>query len=135
MKHCLLGLVALLAACARPHHESTLESARWIDLTHAFDERTIYWPNNPFGFELEVQFKGQTPGGWFYSSNALRAPEHGGTHLDAPVHFHEGAHSTEQVPIEQLVGAACVIDVSAAVGEDADHLVSVADFRSLRTRI
>lgn len=130
MKHLLLGFLAFLCACSSPNSPSTLASARWIDLTHAFDERTIYWPNNPYGFELEVQFKGQTPGGWFYSSNALRAPEHGGTHLDAPVHFHEGAHSTEQVPIEQLVGSACVIDVSAAVGENADHLVSIADVQA-----
>jgi len=113
---------------------AALERATWVDLTHAFDERTIYWPNNPFGFELTPQFRGATPGGWFYSSNALRAPEHGGTHLDAPVHFHEGGRTADQVPLEDLLGEACVIDVSASVGEDADHLVSVAEVAAWEAR-
>jgi len=125
----LLPFLALSGAC-RAAPAAALEGARWVDLTHAFDERTIYWPNNPFGFELEVQTRGETPGGFFYASNAMRAPEHGGTHLDAPVHFHEGALTADQVPIERLVGEACVIDVSATVGEDADHLVSLAEVRA-----
>jgi len=131
---CPLALVLLAAACRATSPADALRDVRWIDLTHAFDEHTIYWPNNPFGFELEVQARGQTPGGFFYASNALRAPEHGGTHLDAPVHFHEGARSTDQIPVEELVGRACVLDLSAAVGEDADHLVSLAEVRAWEQR-
>lgn len=118
------------AACRATSPVESLRDARWIDLTHAFDERTIYWPNNPFGFELEVQSRGPTPGGWFYASNALRAPEHGGTHLDAPIHFHEGGASTDELPLERLVGEACVLDVSAIVGENGDHLVSLAEVQA-----
>lgn len=137
-----MRLLLLLAFCASSCRSAApfdtlhgvLHAARWVDLTHSFDERTIYWPNNPFGFELEVQSRGMTPGGFFYSSNALRAPEHGGTHVDAPVHFHEGARSVDRVPLEQLIGEACVIDVSAEVGEDADHLVSVAEVEAWEAR-
>ncbi|MFN9787347.1 MAG: hypothetical protein ACK57N_12330, partial [Planctomycetia bacterium] len=46
-----------LASCASQGHETRLDAARWVDLTHSFDEETIYWPNNPFGFELAVQFQ------------------------------------------------------------------------------
>lgn len=131
MKLYLLSVVLTLgSACTSPPAPTDFASASWVDLTHAFDERTIYWPNNPFGFELEVQHRGPTPGGWYYSSNALRAPEHGGTHLDAPVHFHEGGLSTDQVPLEQLIGEACVVDVSARVGDNADYRVSVEDVRA-----
>lgn len=129
-----LLVLPIATACRSSKTETDLEHVRWIDLTHAFDEHTIYWPNNPFGFELEVQYRGQTPGGWFYSSNALRAPEHGGTHLDAPVHFHEGGLSTDRVPLESLIGEACVIDVSARVGEKADYRVSVEDVHDWETR-
>ena len=132
--YALTLLVTALGSCASQCLEDKLHSARWIDLTHSFNEDTIYWPNNPFGFELNVQFQGQTPGGWYYSSNSLRAPEHGGTHLDAPVHFHEGGHATDQVPLEQLVGVGCVIDVSERVGENADYLVSVADVQAWELR-
>jgi len=102
-------------------------SARWVDLTHAFDEGTIYWPNDPAGFELVTEFAGTTEGGWYYSSNKLCAPEHGGTHLDAPVHFAEKGLSTDGIPLEQMVGPACVVDVSGIVGENAGHLVSVPE--------
>ena len=44
-----------------------LATAKVVDLTHAFDEKTIYWPNSPSAFELKQLSYGQTPGGWFYS--------------------------------------------------------------------
>ena len=131
MRNTCYTALLLLAACDHtPTPTAPVDRSlptEWIDLTHAFDANTIYWPNNPTGFELETQFKGMTTGGWFYSSNQMSAPEHGGTHMDAPVHFAEHGHTAEQVPPEQLIGPACVIDVSAIVGEDADHLVSVRE--------
>lgn len=132
----LLVLFALFGACSGPstspveqkHPEAiAFADLRWIDLTHPFSASTIYWPNNPTGFELDTQYAGVTPGGWYYSANKLSAPEHGGTHVDAPVHFAEQGQSMDEVGVDQLIGPACVIDVSAAVGEDADHLVSVAE--------
>ncbi|MDR4499010.1 MAG: cyclase family protein [Candidatus Scalindua sp.] len=38
--------------------------------------------------------------------------EHGGTHADAPVHFHEQGNTVDQISIEQLVGPAAVIVIS-----------------------
>jgi kynurenine formamidase len=62
-------------------------AGRWIDLTHSFSDSTIYWPTDTLGFRLEVLSFGPTPGGWFYASNRYASAEHGGTHLDAPIHF------------------------------------------------
>lgn len=81
---------------------------KWIDLTYAFSEQTLYWPNNPTGFELNTQFEGTTAGGFYYSSYAFCSPEHGGTHLDAPVHFAEGKWTADQIPVEQLIGEAII---------------------------
>src|SRR5262245_43734514 len=67
-----------------------LSRYRMVDLTHALNARTLYWPTSPTSFKLDTLAYGPTPGGWFYSSYAFSAPEHGGTHLDAPVHFGEG---------------------------------------------
>ena len=64
-----------------------LATAKVVDLTHPFDEKTIYWPTSPSAFELKSLADGKTPGGWFYRSNTFCTPEHGGTHLDAPSHF------------------------------------------------
>jgi len=101
-----------------------------IDLTHTFDEKTLYWPTSPSGFEHKMLSKGKTPGGWFYSAAAFCAPEHGGTHLDAPIHFAEGGDSTATLPLDKLVAPAIVIDVSAKADVDADYCLTVADIEA-----
>jgi kynurenine formamidase len=98
-----------------------------IDLTHAFNAQTLYWPTSPSSFELDTLSYGKTPGGWFYSANAISTPEHGGTHLDAPIHFHDGGHTADRVPLERLFARAAVIDVSAAAANDPDYRLTIAD--------
>lgn len=105
---------------------------RWIDLTHALNESTVYWPADPSGFELTELYFGQTPGGWFYASNFFSAPEHAGTHLDAPLHFAEGRLATHEIPLSGLMGAATVVDVSASA--HPDYLVSVEDLTGWEAR-
>lgn len=55
------------------------------------------------------------------------ASEHGGTHLDAPIHFSEGKQTIDQLPIDKFVGPAVVIDISEAVAKDRDYSLSPAD--------
>src|SRR5262249_36659431 len=76
----------LVVAVATPASSLHLAAARLVDLTHAFDAATIYWPP-PKPFSLEPVAHGVTPGGWWYAANNFCAAEHGGTHLDAPIHF------------------------------------------------
>lgn len=107
-----------------------IERAELVDLTHAFDERTLYWPSAPSGFKLEQLAHGPTPGGYFYAANAFCAPEHGGTHLDAPIHFAEGKRTAEQIPLRQLLGPAAVIDVSRQAASDPDYRLTAGDVRA-----
>ena len=107
-----------------------LKGFRAVDLTYPFDEKTIYWPTSPTTFELKRLAFGKTEGGWFYASNSFCSPEHGGTHLDAPIHFSEGKRTTDQIPVEQLIGPAAVIDVSAKAAADADYRLTLADVQS-----
>ena len=39
-----------------------------------------------------------------YESNDFCASEHGGTHLDSPVHFSKGKWSVEEIPFKNLIG-------------------------------
>ena len=98
-----------------------------VDLTHAYGSRTLFWPTSPTKFTLERLAFGKTEGGYFYAANTLCTPEHGGTHLDAPLHFAEGRRSTEQVPLEQLIAKAVVIDVTAQAGKDRDYRLTRED--------
>lgn len=124
---CLL----LLVGCVSPHPFA--ESVAWVDLTHAFGEDSVYWPTAD-GFEFVVDAKGPVPGGWWYESNSFRTSEHGGTHLDAPCHFAKGGHTTDEIPIEQLIGPACVVDVRSRCVEDRDYQVRVEDLQAFEAR-
>src|SRR6188474_2521268 len=97
MMRTIVILMAATMVGAGPVHAQApldLKTARLIDLTHPFDTSTLYWPTSPSAFELTTLASGMTPGGYFYSSYKLCTPEHGGTHLDAPVHFSKTGTST-----------------------------------------
>lgn len=119
---CLVGLPAVATA-----QQIDLGTSRLVDLTHPFNSETIYWPTSPSAFQLQELAHGQTEGGYFYAANAFCSPEHGGTHLDAPIHFAENGLTAEQIPLKQLVGPAVVIDVAAAAAQDPDYRLTLAD--------
>src|SRR5436309_14012642 len=94
-------LLALAVGTAAGAHE--LDGARLVDLTHPFDEGTIYWPTAK-PFSLEPVAHGTTEGGWWYAANNFCAAEHGRTHPDAPIHFAGGRWPADQHPLDLLLG-------------------------------
>jgi len=128
-----LALVISTCAPAPPSTAGTrdvaldLGSATLVDLTHTFDASTVYWPTAPSRFELDTLAWGETPGGWFYSAFSFSTPEHGGTHLDAPIHFSAAGQRADQVPLDRLVVPAVVIDITAQSAADADYRLTPDD--------
>jgi kynurenine formamidase len=106
---------------------------RVLDLTYAFDANSVYWPTAE-QFKLETDFEGMTDKGYFYSAYRYSAAEHGGTHLDSPVHFAKGHLTVDELPLDRLMGTAIVIDVSTKCATNPDYLVSVADFENWEKR-
>jgi kynurenine formamidase len=103
-----------------------LSAATLVELTHPFGEETLVWPTSvPFTFP--VTFEGYTEDGYYYASRDFAGSEHGGTHLDAPIHFAEGRWTTDRIPLERLVGPGAVVDVSGAAAADPDYRVTVED--------
>ena len=103
-----------------------IDPAKVIDLTHGFDASTIYWPTEK-GFQWEKEMWGKTEKGYFYASAKFASAEHGGTHIDSPLHFAEGKQSVDQLTVQQLIGPAAVIDVSAACAKNPDYQASPED--------
>lgn len=130
----LLSLAMLAAVPASPAQTIDLSNARLVDLTHAFDSTTVYWPTSPSPFVLERLSFGLTPGGYFYAANAFSAPEHGGTHLDAPIHFGEARRTVDEIPLRQLIGPAVVIDVSRQAAANADYRLTTTDVEAFEAR-
>lgn len=127
----LLAFLAFAANAAGGADRPPIDLAgtRVVDLTHSFDEKTLYWPTAPSAFRLDRLSYGKTEAGFFYAANAFCTPEHGGTHLDAPIHFAEGKRTADQIPVEQLIGPAAVIDVAAKAAADPDYRLTLADVK------
>jgi kynurenine formamidase len=131
MKVIALGAALWFAAISLMAGQSLdLTTQRIVDLTHPYNAKTVYWPTSPTRFALERLAFGDTPGGYFYAANSLCTPEHGGTHLDAPVHFSARGRTVEQIPLEQLMGPAVVIDISERAARDRDYRLSPDDVRA-----
>ena len=126
----LISFIVFFGSCSERHPFS---SGRWIDLTHDFSSETIYWPTAE-SFSLEEVFKGFTEKGYYYSANNFSAAEHGGTHIDAPVHFAEGKHSVDEIPLGDLIAPAVVVDISHKTTEDRDYQVDITDLRTWEAR-
>jgi len=125
-----LALTAGLLSVSLAQADSwDFSKGRWLDLSHAYDETTLYWPTAA-GFSKTADFEGHTEGGWYYTAYSVSTAEHGGTHLDSPIHFHEGGLTSDQLPLERLLAPAVVIDVSQQSAADADYLISVADIEA-----
>lgn len=121
----IMASAALLFQAA-PGLSQDLGSGRWVDLTHPFNAESVYWPTADM-FEKETVAEGHTESGYYYSSYNFSASEHGGTHIDAPIHFAEGANTVDAVPVDQTIGAGFVIDVTAQAAEDVDYRVTADD--------
>ena len=122
----IVGSLALLTSCATAQ-------PRIIDLTYSFDEQTVYWPKNQH-FHRQDTARGMTPKGYWYASGTFSASEHGGTHLDAPVHFALEGQSVDQIPVESLVGPAVVLDIREGCLLNTDYELTVQDIHLWETQ-
>jgi kynurenine formamidase len=129
--HRLGAVLALATAALVPQRLSAqdldIAKAEIVDLTHAIDRDTIFWPTEAKTFELVEEHKGLTERGFFYAANRFCLPEHGGTHIDAPYHFAKGGLAVGALPVQRMVGPAAVIDVAAKASADVDYTLSAAD--------
>jgi kynurenine formamidase len=126
------GIVAALIAggcSSTPSPQpATFPAGEIVDLSHTYDAEAIFWPTAE-GFRLEKVSDGITPGGYYYAANNFFAAEHGGTHIDAPLHFAQGHQSVDQIPLDRLIAPAVVVDVVSASGKQVDYLVTAEDLQ------
>jgi len=130
----LLLSLALLSVFAAGLAQAQSRSAGFpagiiVDLSYPFDASSVYWPTAET-FQLEKDFEGTTEQGYYYSAYRYSAAEHGGTHIDAPVHFAKGRKSVDQISLEQLMGPGIVVDVTSQCDRNPDYLVTESDFKN-----
>lgn len=103
----------------------TLRMQHIQGLTHTLNGAFPIWP----GFSpIQVTNVRNFEKDGFYA-NVWQAPEHHGTHVDAPIHFGKGAWSADQIPDESLVCPVVVIHVHDRATGNPDTQVAVEDLR------
>lgn len=127
-KYCVLVFVSLAAACQL---QTQFPSGEWIDLTHDFSEETLYWVTAE-PFKRTTVAEGMTDKGYYYSAYNYSAAEHGGTHIDSPIHFAEGKKTVDQLQPNELIGPGVKIDVSGNA-VDRDHQITIDDIKAWET--
>ncbi|MDO5977783.1 cyclase family protein [Flavivirga spongiicola] len=103
-----------------------------IDLSHTYSDETIYWVTSQ-EFKLDTVYNGHTDKGYYYSANNFCTAEHGGTHIDAPIHFIENGQTVDEIPLEKLIGNAVKIDVYSKAINNPDYSVSIDDLKAWET--
>ena len=126
-------VISLACGTAVAEDAGPWSRGRWVDLTHPFDEQTIYWPTEK-GFRFEQGSNGPTPKGYYYAANRFASAEHGGTHLDAPRHFSAAGQTADAIPLEHLLGEAVVVDVTRQCAADAAYEVTPDDLVTWESR-
>lgn len=124
---CTVLFFALVLSACQPQAPTPnlFPSGTIVDLSHPYNKETVYWPTAE-GFRLSVDAAGFTEAGYYYMANSFCTSEHGGTHVDAPIHFAAERHTMEQVPLENMMGQAIVVDVTEQAAQDRDYQIDVA---------
>ena len=65
-----------------------------------------------------------SPRGYWYAAGHYSASEHGGTHIDAPIHFSRDGTTVDQISLKTLISPAVIIDVSDACAKNNDYRLS-----------
>jgi kynurenine formamidase len=69
-----------------------------------------------------------------YYQQEWRLLEHIGTHVDAPGHFTPGGRLAPELPIDELITPAVVIDISTRAVDEPDTVVTIDDVRAHERR-
>jgi len=87
-----------------------------IDISVRVEPGMVTYPGDP---TVTLERVAALADGDVVNLSRLELGAHTGTHVDAPVHFIEGAPAIEALPLDALFGPARVLDLTAAVRLDS----------------
>ncbi len=93
--------------------------------TPVIDLPPIFAASPGFSSDMISHYDDKGPA-WYW--NTIHLGEHTGTHFDAPVHWISGKdlpnNTTDKLPVDRLIGPACVIDCSREAAHYPDFLLT-----------
>jgi kynurenine formamidase len=126
-----IGLNAMFFAA--PSAGAKGSANKLLEMTYPFNDSSIYWPTGK-AFQSTRVFWGINQAGWWYASNDYSANEHGGTHVDAPIHFAQGGRTLDQIPLSEWIGPAVKIDVRKKCAQNINYRLTVEDLQAFEKK-
>lgn len=103
-----------------------------LDISRALSADLAEWPGDtPFRFEL----KWKMADGATVNVGAVNMGVHNGTHADATFHFEPDGMPMERMPLANYLGAAVVIDLSAAFAGGVRREIRISDLAPSESEI
>jgi arylformamidase len=106
--------------------------AGWIDITIPIRPGMPVFPGDP---PVRIELAQAIADGASCNVTRLDMGAHTGTHVDAPVHFLEGAGGADSVPLEALIGPAWVVDATAMSADIDDETLQTLDIPDGESRL
>lgn len=88
--------------------KNLFEGKKVIDISLSIDQDTPVYPGD---YGVKVNQLKSIKNGDGYNLSSIAMGVHTGTHLDAPTHFIEGAKRVDQIPPDQFMGTAQVVEI------------------------
>ena len=123
-----LSLLLFSAPMTLIRGDGGLNGCKVLDLTHALNPKNPTFPGFDI-FDWKPAVRGPYGGAPYIYGNRYATMEHLGTHIDAPAHFSPSGDTIDNVPMERLIGEACVVDVRDKVARDPSYAVSREDLQ------
>jgi len=94
-------------------------SSQWLDVSVPIYTGMVHFPDNP---SIEIHRLKDVEKGDICTVSRLTMGTHTGTHIDAPIHFLPGGTGAEEVPLDNLIGPARVIEIKDSDAVNAEEL-------------
>ncbi|GFO01939.1 kynurenine formamidase [Plakobranchus ocellatus] len=115
----MITILIRTIVCAFP----AAQAYKLVELTHSLSPSTLFWPGVPsFNRSLVVASVNQH-GVWF-EIGKFSVGEHGGTHIDVPRHFKQGAADLNDFPLDRTIAEGVMIDCSAEAAKNYNYAVT-----------
>lgn len=94
-------------------------ASQWRDVSVPIYAGMVHFPNDP---SIEIDTVTHVGRGDLCTVSRIMMGTHTGTHIDAPIHFLPGGTGAEEVPLENLIGPARVIEIKDPDAVKAEEL-------------
>jgi arylformamidase len=94
-------------------------ASKWVDVSVPIYAGMVHFPDNP---SIEIDTLTDVERGDICTISRLTMGSHTGTHIDAPIHFLPGGTGAEEVPLDNLIGPARLIEIKDPDAVKAEEL-------------